>query len=101
MGLNSETFKATSGNYRNRSQHQIPPNIELGYTPDPNMRVNSEGFLVDFGGEKPIQINEIMPPLLEQYKAAAEVMKMFWKAIIMADEHWNITKHEEQKDGGK
>ena len=66
--INNQDFVSITSDYRSRSHHRYPRNIEFGYSPSFKRQKDKENKVVYYiGGEPAILISELIQPLLNQH----------------------------------
>lgn len=76
--IDDEEFRQSTGNYRNRANHQITPYIEYGERLS-FARLSGDGFEgFSFGIEQALKLAGLVQPIKLQHRACCEVFAKFW-----------------------
>lgn len=89
--IDGENYRAATNNYRNRANHQITPNLEIGerFAFAPMSGEGIEGF--SFGVERSLKLEQLLGPLVEQHESCRHVCHNFLEVLTAFRSHWRTT----------
>ncbi len=89
--IDGKAFRETTNNYRNRANHGITPNIEIGQMMAFGS-MSGEGFEgFTFGVERAIKIDTLIQPLVEQHRNCMIASEAFIPVIAKFRENWRAS----------
>ncbi|CAM2884945.1 hypothetical protein SHLO109777_05825 [Shewanella loihica] len=86
--ISSSNFDQSTGQFRNRTQHRIPPSLEYGHTNLVTRNQTPSGEVsYSFGFSEPITTEAALPLLIEQWELMRSGFERYWQVV----EEQNLT----------
>ena len=85
-----KSFKQNTQDYRNKSQHQLPPNLDFGEgvfvlrTP-----IGNDSFSYTFLSDPPLKTMDMIPVLFEQGEKMRSLFYHYWNLVLEQGEAIN------------
>ena len=80
--LNDDNFRKISEDYRHKEHHRVPPGIEIGITSIISRHPQGNGSIrYGLGGQQPLSLDKIIPPLQDQHNKAVEIFYKYWELV--------------------
>ena len=87
--IDNKEFRKKASNFRHKSHHGIPPEIEVGITSPIRLTETKKGkFTWEIGGIKPLDVENTINLLEQQYKACVCAFHGYWKLMGEQLESW-------------
>lgn len=94
--INNEEFKKNTLDFRNKSHHAIPPELEFGLSPTVWRTETKNGEVsYNIGGNAPLKINKLINLLRCQQQAFLDTFSSYWKLMEEQIECWKRPNNTE------